>query len=101
MAVPGRKPRPTHLKILEGNPGKRSLTKNEPKPRPVNPTQPDWLLREAKAEWRRVVPELERMGLLTTVDRAALATYCQAWARLPRRGGSAGKVRLDTEVPGE
>ena len=81
MAVPGRKPRPSHLKIIEGNPGKRPLTKNEPKPRPIRPFCPRWLLAEAKKEWSRVMPELERMGLLTTVDRAALATYCQAWAR--------------------
>jgi len=28
----GRKPKPTALKIIEGNPGKRPLNKNEPKP---------------------------------------------------------------------
>jgi P27 family predicted phage terminase small subunit len=32
-------------------------------------------------EWKRVVPELERLGLLTMVDRAALAGYCEAYAR--------------------
>jgi len=36
---------------------------------------------EAKDEWRRVVPELDRVGVLTTVDMAALAGYCQAYAR--------------------
>jgi P27 family predicted phage terminase small subunit len=38
-------------------------------------------LPEAKREWNRVVPQLERLGLLTVVDRAALAGYCQSWAR--------------------
>ena len=76
----GRKPKPTRLKVLDGNPGKRRLSKNEPKPRPVRPTCPGWLEPEAAAEWRRVAPELERLGLLTILDRAALSIYCQAWA---------------------
>ena len=32
MAARGRKPKPTALKELEGNPGKRSLNPSEPKP---------------------------------------------------------------------
>ncbi|MEQ8198694.1 MAG: phage terminase small subunit P27 family, partial [Clostridiaceae bacterium] len=32
MAQRGRKPKPTAIKVLEGNPGKRPLNKNEPKP---------------------------------------------------------------------
>ncbi|HZK10243.1 MAG TPA: phage terminase small subunit P27 family, partial [Clostridia bacterium] len=32
MATRGRKPKPTALKVLEGNPGKRPLNKNEPQP---------------------------------------------------------------------
>lgn len=28
-----------------------------------------------------MVPELERLGLLTTIDVAALIGYCQSWAR--------------------
>lgn len=77
----GRKPKPTQLKVLEGNPGKRPLNAAEPQPRPERPTCPRWLLPEAKREWRRIVPELARLGLLTIVDRAALAAYCQAYAR--------------------
>jgi P27 family predicted phage terminase small subunit len=45
------------------------------------PTCPTWLHREAKREWRRIVPHLEQLGLLTQVDRAALAAYCQLYAR--------------------
>lgn len=74
-------PKPLAIKILEGNPGKRPLNLNEPKPKKVKPECPDWLEDEAKKEWFRIVPELERLGLLTVVDVAALIGYCQSWAR--------------------
>jgi P27 family predicted phage terminase small subunit len=77
----GRKQKPTAIKKLEGNPGKRPLNDNEPQPDKTPPACPSWLPHEAKREWRRIVPELERLGLLTIVDRAALTGYCEAWAR--------------------
>lgn len=46
------------------------------------PGMPEWLSREAKAEWRRIAPELDRVGVLCKVDRAALAAYCQAFAEM-------------------
>lgn len=76
----GRKPKPTALKVLEGNRGKRPLNRNEPKPSPSAPGCPTWLAPEARAEWRRVVPELDRIGMLSKIDRAALAAYCETWA---------------------
>lgn len=81
MAAVGRPPKPTALKLLEGNPGRRPLNTAEPKPRPMVPTCPQWLDLEAKREWKRISRELDRVGLLTLVDRAALAGYCQAWSR--------------------
>ncbi len=81
MAVRGRKPNPTALKRLEGNPGNRPLNENEPKPRIVVLTCPDWLEEAAKAEWARMGEILEDMGILTEVDTTAFAGYCQAYAR--------------------
>lgn len=77
----GRKPTPTNLKLLRGNPGKRPLNQNEPKPAPIAPKCPSHLGKEAKKEWRRVAPELEKLGLLTKIDMAAFAAYCQAYSR--------------------
>jgi len=54
MAITGPKPKPTAIKILEGNPGKRPLNLNEPKPLQIAPECPDWLLAEAKKEWNRL-----------------------------------------------
>lgn len=76
----GRKPKPTALKKLAGNPGKRALNHAEPRPEPGVPYCPRQLTPEAKSEWRRVAHKLQALGLMTHLDRAALAAYCQAWA---------------------
>ena len=77
----GRKPKPTALKKLEGNPGKRPLNEMEPVP-PVLPLRcPKYLLPEARKEWRRLAPILMNMGLLTAADAVPFAGYCQAYAR--------------------
>lgn len=81
MAQRGRKPKPTALKELEGNPGGRPLNKKEPKPAKKAPRCPSWLEEEAKKEWKRMAKVLEQMGLLTEMDMAAFAGYCQAYAR--------------------
>ena len=77
----GRKPKPTNIKILEGNPGKRKLNEHEPQPQRKAPPCPKWLEPEAKKEWRRLAKTLEAMGVLTEADMAAFAGYCQAYAR--------------------
>ncbi len=77
----GRKPIPTTLKLLHGNPGRRPINKDEPKPDLEAPDCPDHLDAEARAEWARIVGKLEPLGLVTHLDRAALAGYCVTWAR--------------------
>lgn len=73
--------KPTKLKKLEGNPGKRSLNKYEPQPKVEIPSCPEHLFPEARVEWERIIPELETLGLISKIDRAALAAYCQAYGR--------------------
>ena len=81
MATRGRKPKPTALKMLEGNPGKHPLNEHEPVPPKSTIKCPSWLEAEAKKEWKRLAPSLEAMGILTSVDISAFAGYCQAYAR--------------------
>jgi P27 family predicted phage terminase small subunit len=81
MASRGRKPTPTAIKKLEGNPGKRPLNDKEPKPERKAPPCPKWLDKEAKREWKRLASKMEMMGVLTEVDMAAFAGYCQSYAR--------------------
>ena len=77
----GRKPKPTALKLIEGNPGKRPINGHEPKPPASKPTCPAHLSPTAKAEWKRLAEALHRIGLLTQADRTALAAYCQAYGK--------------------
>jgi P27 family predicted phage terminase small subunit len=60
--------------------GHRPLNNKEPQPTGT-PTCPRHLDKQAKAEWKRISAELISLGLLTAVDRAALAAYCQSWSR--------------------
>jgi P27 family predicted phage terminase small subunit len=76
----GRRPKPTRMKLLTGNPGKRPLNMHEPKPEPVVPDCPAELGPVARREWDRLARELGKLRLLTTLDRAALGAYCGAYA---------------------
>jgi len=84
MGRRGPPPKPTVLKILAGNPGRRPLNEREPKPRQGLPRCPSWLDDEAKRCWNRTVSELRGMGVLTIVDGDALAAYCDTWSRWKR-----------------
>lgn len=77
----GRRPVPTALKLVSGNPGNRQLNYLEPKPPLAVPTCPSHLLPTAKAEWKRLARVLHDMGIISEFDRAALAAYCQAYGR--------------------
>lgn len=81
MGRRGPQPQPTNLRVLNGNPSKRPLPQNEPKPKPIAPKCPQWLDKDAKTEWKRVATELEKLGLLTQIDRTAMAAYCQSYSR--------------------
>src|SRR5436305_1441136 len=76
----GRRPKPTRLKMLTGNPGKRPLNTDEPRPEANIPECPPELGPLARQEWDRLVGELAALRLLTNLDRAALGAYCGAYA---------------------
>jgi len=76
----GRKPIPTRMKILRGNPGKRALPANEPRPTAGIPKMPSKLSSRARRAWRSIGPELDRMGVLTVADGTALELLCDAYA---------------------
>jgi P27 family predicted phage terminase small subunit len=80
----GAPAKPAKLKLLTGrrpgvDAGGRKVNEG-PKFVRDAPEPPTWLDREAKAEWRRVVPELARLKLLSRMTRASLASYCETWS---------------------
>lgn len=76
----GRKMKPTALKELAGNPGKRALNNQEPKPKSQIPICPPHLKGVARTEWTRITKELHALGVLSLLDRAALVAFCTAWS---------------------
>ena len=76
----GRKPKPSHLKLLAGNPGKRKINDREPRPRRTIPRAPTKMSRDERAAWNSFAPVLDRMGVLTEADKARLVLLCEAFA---------------------
>ena len=68
----GRKPAPTAIKQLRGNPGKRPLNGAEPQAEPATGRAPGGLSAGALKFWRRYAPQLVRMGVLAQIDEPAL-----------------------------
>lgn len=83
MGKRGPAPTPTAINRLRNFPGKRSA---RAEPKPSEPTDealrpPEWLDEQARDEWKRLQPELTRLGLLTLLDLSHFAAYCQWYSR--------------------
>ena len=76
MGKRGPKPQPTILKIAKGNPGKRRLNENEPRPAADAIQPPDWVIGKSLEKWQEVVPKLVGMGVMTNADIDTIARYC-------------------------
>lgn len=88
----GRPPKPTSLKIVGGNAGKRAINKQEPDPTYIQDlTAPEWLPTRAKIIWNEIAPNLSAAKLLTNVDIELLSQGCVAVAN----------YRLSTQKSGE
>jgi P27 family predicted phage terminase small subunit len=74
----GRKPNPDNLVVLRGNPSQHRRKPSVQVPATL-PKCPSHLHREARAEWKKLAPQLYAAGLLTELDVTALSALC--WAR--------------------
>lgn len=80
----GRRKLPNNVHIIRGNPSKKPLGEllGGVHPFVEIPNCPAHLEAEAKKEYKRVSVELEKLGLISKIDRAALSAYCAAWAEV-------------------
>ncbi|ATR83050.1 phage terminase small subunit P27 family [Pseudomonas defluvii] len=78
----GRRPTPTELKLVRGNPGKRPINKKEPLPAKRIPSTPAHLTDEGQVAWGRLTVLLDRMGVLTEADGFALERLCDCYSEI-------------------
>lgn len=78
----GRKPKPSALKLLSGNPGKRPFNHGEPDfPIDGELVPPEHLEGKAREEWLRCAPLLRDAGVLTSIDKTAFSALCMCYSR--------------------
>jgi len=87
----GRKKKPTMLKLVTGNPGRRPININEPEPLTAEVVAPDWLDQEAKNKWAEI---LKLCRWITAADSDVLALYCDSYAHYVK----AQKISIKTPV---
>jgi len=78
----GRSPKPTAIRRLEGNPGHHPFNDREPRALTGEPQIPKHLDAVARREWRRLVPLLQAVRVLSETDEIALGTLCLTYSRL-------------------
>ena len=76
----GRPAKPTVLKLLAGNPGKRPINALEPNAGDIDTSAPDDLSEAATGHWKRLAPMLAKSGVLKHSDRDLLVCYCESYA---------------------
>lgn len=96
---PGPSPTPTAIKLIRGNPGKRKINKDEPKPTVTMPHCPDYLDDVAREEWNRLAPILVRMKVLTEADYIALASLCQTYSTMMKAQEQLNKSGILFKTP--
>lgn len=70
----GRRPKPTMLKLMMGNPGQQRMNQNEPMPATNLAEPPQWLTAEQRELWKYVQIHSPR-GLLKQLDRITLSVW--------------------------
>lgn len=74
----GKRPsKPTKLKVLEGNRGRRDLSNEPESPELTKKTKPpDYLDDIAKEKWKYYLDKFDKTGIITQLDYDAFAFLC-------------------------
>ncbi len=94
-------PKPTALKLLEGNAGKRAVNEAEPKPT-ITTEPPAWLEPRAAKYWQLLAPKLALLGILSEIDTEAFARYCDGvgiWIELSKFVNKNGTAYAIPAIP--
>ena len=77
----GRKPIPTNLKLIRGTARPHRINRDEPTPPISVPEPPAHLDERARAKFTELAGLLAGCGVMTELDRDALARYAVIWVR--------------------
>jgi P27 family predicted phage terminase small subunit len=93
MGKRGPKPKPTRLRLLEGNPGGKPTNSNEPQPTVGVPRCPKKYEGDARKLWKAIGDQLAACGILTKIDSQAFellidsyVEYLQATEKVSKTG---------------
>ena len=89
----GRRPQPTALTVLRGNPSRKKLNENEPVPPSGDVVKPDGLSAGASVVWDRLAPICVAMKTLTPADVTVFGQLCEGQAVLEH----AASLKADPE----
>ena len=81
MGKRGPQKQPTNLRVLHGETRPSRVNTSEPVPRNRAPEPPDDMSAMERAEWDRILPELQAMDLAYAADRDVIRAYCSAVVR--------------------
>lgn len=95
MSTRGRRPKPTAVKEIAGNPGHRPLNESEPKPPASNARAPRGLGQEGSRFWKKYAPALAALNVLTDVDVPAFRMAAEHYEIAMR---AAQELRVDELV---
>ena len=95
----GRPPVPTALRILHGNPSRRPLNEEEPKPETEIPECPDGLDKVGQDEWERITGHLYQLNMVADMDLAVLYGYCHSFEQFIKSATDLKKTGFLVKAP--